>query len=107
MAESIITQVGIKAYEAGRLMPSGGAVKSPSEINAAGRGFADMLEQATSDAMNSVRNADAVGQAGLTGKATTQEVVEATMAMRATVQTTTAIRDQVVRAYQEILRMPV
>lgn len=96
-------QNGITAYRAGKSMS--GADTGGAEN--AGRSFSDMVSNAASDAMETVRAADATGQAGLTGKANLQQVVEATMAMESTVKVTVALRDQVVTAYQEILRMPV
>jgi flagellar hook-basal body complex protein FliE len=41
------------------------------------------------------------------GRVGTQEMVEAVMAMETSLRTTVAIRDKVVEAYQEILRMPI
>ncbi|MHA3978332.1 flagellar hook-basal body complex protein FliE [Halovulum sp. GXIMD14794] len=45
--------------------------------------------------------------AGLTGRADPQAVVEALAATEIAVQAAVAVRDKVVEAYQEILRMPV
>jgi len=45
--------------------------------------------------------------AGLTGRADPQAVVEALAATEIAVQAVVAVRDKVVEAYQEILRMPV
>ena len=46
-------------------------------------------------------------KAGLAGRADPQAVVEALAATELAVQTAVAVRDKVVEAYQEILRMPV
>ena len=46
-------------------------------------------------------------KAGLAGRADPQAVVEALAATELAVQTAVAVRDRVVEAYQEILRMPV
>lgn len=101
--DPISIQSGISAYRAGKSM-SGATTDGAKE---ASHGFSDMVSTATSNAMNTVRAADEVGKAGLAGKANLQHVIEATMAMESTVKVTVALRDQVVTAYQEILRMPV
>jgi flagellar hook-basal body complex protein FliE len=45
--------------------------------------------------------------AGLTGKASVQQVVEAVSTAELSLQKVTAVRDRVIAAYQEIARMPV
>ncbi|MFC2970531.1 flagellar hook-basal body complex protein FliE [Acidimangrovimonas pyrenivorans] len=69
--------------------------------------FAEMVKSAAEDAVKTVRAADATAQAGLAGKVDTQQVVEATLALESTVKTTVAVRDRLVEAYQEIMRMPI
>jgi flagellar hook-basal body complex protein FliE len=54
-----------------------------------------------------VRRGDEVGTQGLTGEASIQQVVEATMDMESTVRVSVAVRDKIVEAYQEIMRMPI
>ena len=54
-----------------------------------------------------MREGEAKVTAGLTGRADPQAVVEALAATELAVQTAVAVRDKVVEAYQEILRMPV
>jgi flagellar hook-basal body complex protein FliE len=44
---------------------------------------------------------------GLEGKLDAQSVVEAVAAAELTLQTVTAVRDRVVEAYQELIRMPI
>jgi flagellar hook-basal body complex protein FliE len=69
--------------------------------------FATTLMQLASEAANVVRNAEATSIAGIQGKASVQQVVEAVMAGEHTLQTTVAIRDKVVAAYLEISRMQI
>jgi len=57
--------------------------------------------------VDSVREGDQMAIKGLTGQASLQEVVQATMAMEQTVQVSVALRDKLVEAYQEVMRMPV
>lgn len=69
--------------------------------------FAQMVANAASDAVQTVRRGDATALAGLQDRADLQQVVEATMAMESTVRVSVALRDKLVEAYQEILRMPI
>ncbi|MBY6093003.1 flagellar hook-basal body complex protein FliE [Maritimibacter alkaliphilus] len=71
-----------------------------------GTSFADMLRQATEEAIGTAREADRVAVAGVQDKVTTQEVVEATVALETTVQTAVAVRDKLVDAYRDIMNMP-
>jgi len=62
---------------------------------------------AGADFMETMRAAEEQVKAGLAGRADPQAVVEALAATEMAVQTAVAVRDKVVEAYQEILRMPV
>ena len=84
---------------------TGGAI--PAAQPQPGTSFADMLRDATQDAVATIREGDRAAQLGLTGEMGTQQVVEATLALESTVKTVVAMRDKFVEAYQEVLRMPI
>jgi len=65
--------------------------------------FANMAN----DFMATMRAGENAAVAGMTGKADAQTVVEALAASEIAIQTAVSVRDRVVEAYQEILRMPV
>lgn len=69
--------------------------------------FGDMLRAAAAQSVETVRRGDEISTAGLTGDASVQQVVEATMDMESTVRVSVAVRDRIVEAYQEIMRMPI
>ena len=69
--------------------------------------FAEMVRDAAGDAAQSIREAETVAQSGLAGDTGTQQVVEATIAMESTVKIAVSMRDKLVAAYQEVLRMPI
>ena len=69
--------------------------------------FSQMVAEAAAGAVETVRTGDQTAIAGVSGNATVQQVVEATMAMESTVQVSVALRDKLVEAYQEVLRMPI
>ena len=56
---------------------------------------------------NVVSNAETMSMAGIQGKASVQQVVEAVMSAEQTLQGAVAIRDKVVAAYLEISRMQI
>jgi flagellar hook-basal body complex protein FliE len=72
-----------------------------------GTGFSELVQNASMAALTTLRQGEAVTQAAVMGRVGTQEMVEAVMAMETSLRTTVAIRDKVVEAYQEILRMPI
>lgn len=69
--------------------------------------FGDMLRSAAAQSVENVRQGDEVATQGLTGKAGIQQVVEATMTMESTVRVSVAVRDKIVEAYQDVMRMPI
>lgn len=69
--------------------------------------FSELVAKNASQAVETVRTGDATALAGLSGQAGIQQVVEATMAMESTVQVSVALRDKLVEAYQEVIRMPI
>ncbi|HEY6918948.1 MAG TPA: flagellar hook-basal body complex protein FliE [Tabrizicola sp.] len=90
-----------RAYQAAKAVPAtpGTAPQAPS--------FSQMLARTAAQTVETVRQGDRAAVAGLSGALPVQQVVEATMAMDSAVQVTVAIRDRMVEAYQEILRMSV
>lgn len=80
---------------------------STSSPPAGQTGFGALVENAAQTAIKTVRQGDEVAIAGLAGQADMQAVVEATMAMESTVRVSVALRDKMVEAYQEIMRMPI
>lgn len=77
------------------------------EARPAGPDFAGALRRAADQAVEIGRAADAASTAALTGQGSVTEVVLAVSRAELTLQTATAVRDRVVTAYQEIMRMPI
>jgi flagellar hook-basal body complex protein FliE len=72
-----------------------------------GGGFGDMLKSVMSDAMHASKNAETQMANQVQGKAQLVDVVTAVSAAESSMETVMAIRDQVISAYQEIMRMPI
>ena len=77
-----------------------------ASTNPAG-GFGDILKSAMSDVMKSTRHAETQMAAQVHGKAELVDVVTAISAAETSLETVMAVRDQVISAYQEIMRMPI
>lgn len=69
--------------------------------------FGDVLKSAAIKTVNVLRAGEAASARAVSGEATLPEVVQAVTASEITLQTVMAIRDRLVGAYQEIMRMPV
>ena len=59
------------------------------------------------DFVQTLREGEVTAQQGLVGKADAHSVVRALAASELAIETAVTVRDKVVEAYQEILRMPV
>ncbi len=81
---------------------AGGAAKE-----AAGTGFGQMLNQVLTDTVHNTRAAEQAMSNQVAGKAELIDVVTAISSAESSLETVMAIRDQVISAYQEILRMPI
>jgi flagellar hook-basal body complex protein FliE len=84
----------------------GGPGMEPREAKP-GASFGDLLKQVGTDAVEAGRKADAVTVNAIEGTADVAEVVTAVANAELALQTVVAVRDQVVAAYQEIMRMPI
>ena len=70
-------------------------------------GFADILKSAITDAVSASKHAEHQMAAQVAGKTELVDVVTAISAAEASLETIVAVRDQVISAYQEIMRMPI
>ena len=70
-------------------------------------GFADLVKTAMTDMSQASKHAEAQIAAHTAGKAELIDVVTAISAAEASLETVMAVRDQVISAYQEIMRMPI
>ena len=69
--------------------------------------FGSMLTRIASDAMDTLKSAEAISIAGVQDKASVQKVVESVMAAEQQLQAAVAVRDKVVAAYLEVSRMTI
>ncbi|WP_414696206.1 flagellar hook-basal body complex protein FliE [Phenylobacterium sp.] len=77
------------------------------EVGGVGGGFGDILKTAMTDAIKASKHAEGQMAAQVAGRAELVDVVTAISAAEASLETVMAVRDQVISAYQEIMRMPI
>ncbi|MBR1165981.1 flagellar hook-basal body complex protein FliE [Bradyrhizobium liaoningense] len=70
-------------------------------------GFESVMKQVTSDAIGTLKAGEAASISAMQGKESTRRVVEALMSAEQALQTAVAVRDKVVQAYQEVVRMSI
>lgn len=75
--------------------------------DASGGGFGDVLHQALGSVVASGHAADAQAMQAISGKGNLTEVVTAVSQAELAMQSAIAVRDRVVQAYQDIMRMPI
>jgi flagellar hook-basal body complex protein FliE len=81
------------------------AAASPS--TASGGDFGNVLARALEGVANTGHEADAQSAAAIAGGGNITDVVTAVSKAELALQTTVAVRDRVVQAYQDIMRMPI
>ena len=69
--------------------------------------FVDVLKNTTSNMVHDLSNAETMSAKGITGDASTRDVVDAVMDADRSLQTAMAIRDKVVSAYLDVTKMPI
>ncbi len=72
-----------------------------------GESFGDIMAQALVSASDTVRQSEAVSIQSVANQADLNELVTAVNNAEMTLQTVVAVRDKVIQAYQEIMRMPI
>ena len=91
-------------------MPSisnlGGAAQKVEKVGA-GRDFSSFMKDATENSIETLKSGEAMGMKGITGNADLNDVVSAINSAESTLQLVTTIRDKMIQAYQEVMRMPI
>ena len=83
-----------------------GAVSSAGAGEGAG-GFGDMLGRAMQGVVDAGHQADAQSMQAIAGGGNLTDVVTAVSRAELALQSAVAIRDRVVQAYQDVMRMPI
>jgi flagellar hook-basal body complex protein FliE len=98
---------GINAYRdvagvSGSAKVGGAGAAAPAESS-----FKTELKAAVQDALSALHEGEQKSAQGVAGQVDIRDVVMAVNNAEITLQTVTAVRDKVIQAYQEIMRMPI
>ena len=72
-----------------------------------GFNFGSMLKDSLQDAIGTQKQAETISMASTRGEAQLTDVVTAVTNAEVTLQTVVGVRDRIINAYQEIMRMPI
>jgi flagellar hook-basal body complex protein FliE len=86
--------------------PASGLAKSAQE-GPSGPNFGELVKEAIGSLTQAARASDTQSQAMAAGKANIVDVVTAVAETEVAVETMVAVRDRVISAYEEIMRMPI
>ncbi len=87
--------------------PLGGADRAAKGDDGIGTDFASVLKDAAKMAIGTAKGAEQSSLSAVAGKADIREVVAAVANAEMTLETVVNVRDKVINAYNEILRMPI
>ena len=84
-----------------------GAQTPAAEKAPAAAGFQDLVQSAVENAVDMSKQSEAVTLKGITGKADIQDVVLAVSNAEIALETVVAVRDNAIKAYKEIMSVPI
>ena len=103
----MIDKIANPAQAANAYSSTSKAIEAPGLEADKKESFGDILKNTALEAIGTLRAGEAASAKAVSGDASLPEVVQAITASEVTLQTVMAVRDKVIGAYQEILRMPV
>jgi flagellar hook-basal body complex protein FliE len=90
-----------------KLADPGASLGKAGGVGSDGPSFGAMVKDAINSVVEAGKNSDAQSQAMAAGKANLVDVVTAVTETEVAVQTLVSVRDKVIAAYEEIMRMPI
>jgi len=72
-----------------------------------GVSFSEFLKEKARESVDTLRQSEQMSARAVTGDADIADVVQAITAAETTLQTVVSVRDRLVTAYQDIMRMPI
>ena len=95
----------VKAYQS--IQGGAGVSGAGGAAETQGTGFADLLQNVMGDMTQTTKVAEGQMTQLAQGTGSLIDVVTAVSSAEASLETVIAVRDQVIQAYQEIMRMPI
>lgn len=105
MDKMIDPNIAIGAY--GNTAKIGTAGTKTAGQQVSGESFVDYMQDAARDSVETMKAGEQMSAKAITEEADLTDVVQAVTAAEITLQTVVSIRDRMVSAYQEIMRMPI
>lgn len=99
--------VAMRAYAAASGQGASPTRALGNAAEAGGTSFADLLRNSMTDAVQASRAAETQMTAQVQGRAQLVDVVTAVANAEQSLETVMAVRDQMIAAYQEVMRMPI
>jgi flagellar hook-basal body complex protein FliE len=96
----------ITAYNNAARSVTGGDAAEPTD-SAVGDDFASLLKAGAKAAIETSKKSEELSKQAIAGKADVRDVVAAVNNAELTLQTVVAVRDKVISAYSDILKMPI
>lgn len=81
------------------IAPIGDATNQPS--------FADIMKETVTQSVDTIKGGEEMSAKAITGEADLVDVVQAVNSAELTLQTMVTVRDKMISAYQDIMRMPI
>jgi flagellar hook-basal body complex protein FliE len=107
MVSAVNMNQALSAYSAINKMATQPVDLTTEAPQATGLSFGEFLKNSINQSISTVYKSEATSTRALTGKAELNDLVQAVANTELTVQTMVAIRDKVISAYQDIMRMPI
>ncbi len=100
--------VAANAYASlAKLTDPSGLSKGASATTGSGQSFGTLVKEAVNALSKTSQNSDMQTQAAANGKANIVDVVTAVAESEVAIDTLVSVRDKVISAYEEIMRMPI
>jgi flagellar hook-basal body complex protein FliE len=90
-----------------RLTDAAGLAKAAGDTSAGPTSFSQLVKDAIGSVQQSARASDGQSQAMAAGKANLVDVVTAVSETEVAIDTLVSVRDKVISAYEEIMKMPI
>lgn len=104
MADPIANAAAAAYANAGKIAGTGLQARDGAQD---GAGFGDLVRKAAESAVDTLKQGEQASLQGVMGKADIAQVAAAVANADATLQTIVAVRDRVIGAYQDIIKMTI
>jgi len=106
---TVLPSVAVNAYQTlAKLSADATATPGVVPANVAGQpNFGDFLSNAVKDTVSTIKGGEQAAMKQVAGQADIVDVVTAVNNAEITLDTVVAVRDKVIGAYQDIMRMPI